>query len=206
MAAEVARQLNLQPELGGAYLACTYGAQPAYHAQLLSLLPASASVTTIDAAPAAGVADPRVHALQVCGPEAICRAVRGLASPLSGALLDLSIAPPRLEHSPPEAALDRLRKHPSSGVPASEWLRTATPAEVGHALQTYGSLHDEVLAARLGELITRRVRDGAECGTVAQLGRIVQELRAEFEAEHANQLPLTQILRARRWVARFVLW
>ena len=117
---------------------------------------------------------------------------------ICGALVDTRVGSAELENSPFSSPLD-LRKDTTTGEPASEWLLGASVSSLERVLQQYASLHDPLLASRLAEVMILRQRaNGRAYSSIGELADTLSTLQREFATEHANQLPVTQILRALR--------
>ncbi|CAK0853565.1 unnamed protein product, partial [Prorocentrum cordatum] len=120
---------------------------------------------------------------------------RDLPGPLAGVLIDLSV--PSEEEEDPDEALD-LRSDRAVGVPAWEWLRSASAAELAWVLDEFGGLHDPLVAERLAQAV---LCHGRACGprgaSRRQLAQLWERLGPELELEHPH-LRLGQLLRAVR--------
>lgn len=191
-------------DISGEFVVYRYQANRAYSDQMLALTQFTnhTSLRLIDPSPGdPGNSDPGAFQSQRGRLASLAACASGMC--LRGALLDLRIADGELENSPGAAALD-LRKDTSLGVPVNEWLLGTTAERLGWVFDRYAALHDPLFSARLAELILRRQEErGTAFTTLGDLGVVVEELRHDFDAEHAAQGPSTQglqtqVLRALR--------
>ena len=180
MAAEVVEVLA--PRADGRYVDCTFG-RGGHARAILERLGPSARVLALDRDPQAVDAarelarsDPRVSVRHACFGE-LGRIVHaaGLTGRVDGVLMDLGVSSPQLDQ--PERGFSfahdgplDLRMDPGAGVPASQWLASATASEIERVLRAYG---EERAARRIARALVAERERGAPIASTRRLAAVV---------------------------------
>ena len=105
-------------------------------------------------------------------------------------LIDPLVAQAVAEYS---AIVEPHKDHENEISGGNEWLSGLSAERLGSALARYAALHDPLLESRLAHAIISR-----GIGTIAD---VLAEFDAEIAMEHANGLPLAQLVRALKvWI------
>ena len=172
----------LAPRTDGFYVDCTFG-RGGHTRALLDRLGPAGRVLAIDRNPQAVAiarelarSDPRLSVHHACFSQidSIASAV-GLTGRVDAALMDLGVSSPQLDEPArgfsilSDGPLD-MRMDPSSGIPASEWLRRASRREIERVLLELG---EERATRRIAHAIVTERDRGAPVESTGRLAAIV---------------------------------
>ena len=193
----------------GTYVDATFGRGGHTQALLARLEPAG-RVVAFDrdpeaAAAAAQIQDPRFQFVRRPFSQMSAVLAELALNPVDGILADLGVSSPQLDQAVRGFSFMRdgpldMRMDPSSGIPLSDWLKTATVSEIAEVLRSFG---DERYAGPIARAIVAR-QQAAETGAQPPLTRtreladLIRQALARAGAPRESQHPATRSFQAFR--------
>ena len=193
----------------GTYVDATFGRGGHTQALLARLEPAG-RVVAFDrdpeaAAAAAEIQDPRLQFVRRPFSQMSAVLAELALDSVDGILADLGVSSPQLDQAVRGFSFMRdgpldMRMDPSCGMPLSDWLQTATVAEIAEVLRSFG---DERYAGPIARAIVAR-RQATEIGTeppltgTRMLADLIRQTLARAGAPRESQHPATRSFQAFR--------
>lgn len=115
---------------------------------------------------------------------------------VNGVLLDLGVSSPQLDDASRgfsfrfDAPLD-MRMDPDSGIPAADWLATATEGEISEVIRSYGE-------ERFAKSIARALVAARQKEAIRSTGRLADLIAAAVKRREPGQHPATRSFQAIR--------
>ena len=198
---EVIKALSIKPD--GVYIDATFG-RGGHSESILSSLGPHGRLVAIDRDPEAVEAalklqksDARLSVVHTnFGRMGMIPETSQLLNSTDGILFDLGVSSPQLQDPNRGFSFMRdgpldMRMNPGEGVPASDWINTATETQIADTLYEFGE-------ERFSRRIARRIITARESKYISTTGELAEIVKEAIPAWKKEKHPATQVFQAIR--------